>query len=147
MADNLTQAEANLLLQMLKVKVDDREWDYPGTGGTICVPLSSEDGKEKFLLDVHRGRINLKGTYQTRGRLTVVLARLDFDGPGHRNPDDEEIASPHLHLYREGYGDKWAYPVPIEDFPHIGDHWQTLQDFMAFCHITDVPNIRRGLFI
>jgi hypothetical protein len=36
----------------------------------------------------------------------VVLVRLDLGGAPHRNPFDEEIGVPHLHLYREGFGDK-----------------------------------------
>lgn len=141
-----TQAEADSLLQMPKVKVDDKAWDYPGEGGVICIPLFSTNGKEKFLLDIRRARIAIKGTYQTRGRHVVVLARLDFGGSPHRNPDEEEISCPHLHLYREGYGHKWAYPIPVEYFPSIDDRWQTLQNFMSYCHIVEVPNMIRGLF-
>lgn len=72
--------------------------------------------------------------------------RLDFGGAPHRNPDDQEIGSPHLHLYREGYGDKWAFPVPIEHFPRTSDLWETLEDFLRFCHVTIPPRIERGLF-
>ncbi len=77
----------------------------------------------------------------------IVLARLDFAGPPHRNPDGEEVGSTHLHLYREGYGDKWAYPVPAERFPNLRDPWLTLDDFMRYCRIVEPPRIRRGLFV
>ncbi|HEY7442131.1 MAG TPA: hypothetical protein VH701_06920 [Vicinamibacterales bacterium] len=33
-------------------------------------------------------------------------------GAPHRNPDDEEIPCPHLHLYREGYGDSLGDAAP-----------------------------------
>jgi len=96
-----------------KRRADAIEGDYPGLGGGIAAPLISVDGREHFFLDLRRGRVNLrKGTYQTRARKVVILARLDFCGPPHRNPDDEEVGSPHLHLYQEGFGDKWAFPVP-----------------------------------
>jgi hypothetical protein len=96
-------------------------------------------------LDITRGGISLeRRTYQTRARHTAILARLDF-GPPHRNPDDEEIGVPHLHLYREGYGDKWAYPVPAEHFPNIADPWLTLFDFMRFCTVVEPPDIEREL--
>ncbi len=144
---NLTQAEADALLAVPKIKVNDDQWEYPGLGGKLAVPLTSTDKREKFFLDLSRGRIDLlKGTYQNRGRHVVVLARLDFGGPPHRNPDGEEIASPHLHTYREGFGDKWAYPLPIEAFPSITDLWQSFFDFMRYCNITAPPNIQRGLF-
>ena len=144
---NLTQSEADALIGMAKHRADDTRWDYPDMGGSIAVPLVSADRREQFILDVSRGRIDLaKGTYQTRGRQVVVLVRLDFGGSPHRNPDGEEIGSPHLHLYREGYGDKWACPVPASRFPNIGDSWQTLEDFMRYCHVIEPPAVQRGLF-
>jgi len=83
---------------------------------------------------------------QNRGRQVVVLVRLDLGGAPHRNPDDEEIPVPHLHLYREGYGDKWAVPVPADRFSNLADIWVTLEEFMRFCSVTQPPYIERGLF-
>lgn len=88
----------------------------------------------------------MKGTYQNRGRQVIVLVRIDFGGAPHRNPDGTEVPSPHLHLYREGYGDKWVMLLPQDNFPNIADLWQTLEDFMRFCNIVDRPAIVRGLF-
>ena len=106
MADiHLTQSEAEALIAMGKHRLDDERYSYP-TSGSLVVPLQSPDKREQFLLDIRRGRIDLlKGKYQTRARQVVVLVRLDFGGASHRNPD--------LHLYREGYGDKWAVVVPV----------------------------------
>jgi hypothetical protein len=148
MADlKLTQAEADALIVMEKHLEDDTPHNYPGLGGSICIPLISPDKRENFLLDISRGRIDLmKGTYQNRGRQIVVLVRLDFGGQPHRNPDDVEVPSPHLHIYREGYGDKWAVPVPADRFSDLNDLWQTLTDFMEYCNITQPPFIVKGLF-
>lgn len=143
----LTQAEADTLLAMEKCRADSTERHYPGLGGRITAPLVSVDGREQFFLDLRRGRIDLgKGTYQNRGRHVAILARLDIGGAPHRNPDGEEIGSPHLHLYREGFGDRWAFPVPRDSFQNLGDPWLTLEDFMRFCNITQPPFIQRGLF-
>ena len=76
----------------------------------------------------------------------LVLARLDFNSP-HRNPDHTEVGIPHLHLYQEGYGDKWAYDVPAGMLKNPLDAWQVLADFMAYCYIVEPPNITRGLFL
>lgn len=144
---NLTQAEADALIALAKHRVDGTEWDYPDFGGAISIPLVSTDRREQFVLDLRRGRIDLtKGTYQNRGRQVVVLVRLDFGGAPHRNPDGGEIDSPHLHLYREGFGDKWAVPAPASQFRDVSDPWQTLNEFMRYCHVIEPPNIRRGLF-
>jgi hypothetical protein len=143
---DLTQVEADALIAMPKVKINNDPWDYPGGGGSLTIPLASKDKREQFLLDIRRGRIDLqKGNYQSRARQVVVLVRLDFGGTPHRNPDDREVPSPHLHLYREGYGDKWAAPVPPDKFSHLADLWQTLLDFMGFCNIIDPPRINQGL--
>jgi len=142
-----TQAEADGLLAVKKVRVTDTQYDYPSMGGSIHIPLKSEDRREEFFLDVARGRINLlKGTLQNRARQIIVLARLDYGGPGHPNPDGEEIPCPHLHLYKEGYGDKWAFPIPQDKFPNIGDQWETLSDFMKYINVTQPPTIIRELF-
>lgn len=144
---NLTQAEADALIAREERRIDDARWNYPGLGGSISIPLVSSDNRENFLLDIGRGRIDLlKGTYQNRSRQVIVLVRLDFGGQPHRNPDDEEITSPHLHRYREGYGDKWAVPTPAAMFSNVSDMWQTLEDFMRLCNIIEPPLIDRGLF-
>ncbi|MBI5468390.1 MAG: hypothetical protein HY891_04580 [Deltaproteobacteria bacterium] len=144
---NLTQAEADALIAREKRRIDDERWNYPGLGGSISIPLVSLDKREKFLLDISRGKIDLlKGSYQNRSRQVIVLVRVDFGGQPHRNPDDKEIPSPHLHIYREGYGDKWATLIPADRFSNISDSWQTLEDFMIFCNIIEPPLIDRGLF-
>lgn len=148
MADiNLTQADADALIAMEKLRVDDTRWNYPGLGGAIRIPLASMNKREDFTLDITRGRIDLlKGSYQNRSREVIILVRLDFGGSPHRNPDDEEIPCPHLHVYKEGYADKWAVPVPSDKFPDMADLWKALEDFMRFCNITQPPLIERGLF-
>jgi hypothetical protein len=144
---NLTQAEADALIALEKHCVDNQTWDYPPLGGAIHIPLVSVDKREQFTLDICRGNINLlKGTYQNRARQAVILVRLDFGGACHRNPNDQEIASPHLHVYREGFGDRWAIPIPNEVFSNPTDLWQTLSDFLRYCNVTQPPLIIRGLF-
>lgn len=146
-ATDLSQSEADALIAMAKVKVSDDLYDYPGTGGSLVVPLTSQDKREEFIIDIYRGRIDLlKGTYQNRARQVIVLVRVDFGGAPHRNPNGEEVPCPHLHLYREGFGDKWAMPLPVDKFPNIDDLWQTLEDFMTFCNVVVPPAIERGLF-
>ncbi len=120
MADiNLTQAEADALIAMEKHRVNEDRSDFPMGGQSLVLPLQSVDRREQFLLDLSRGRIDLlKVKMQNRGRQVVVLVRLDLGGAPHRNPDGEEISVPHLHVYREGFGDKWAVAAPTDRFPH-----------------------------
>ena len=143
---DLTQAEADHLRTMDKRRVDDREWPYPGLGGGVSIPLLSTDGREHFILDVRRGRVNLaKGSYQNRGRRVVILARLCFGGPPHANPDGMMVGSPHVHLYAEGYGDKWAYPLPESSFPDSHSARQLFDNFLRYCRVVEPPHVEWGL--
>jgi hypothetical protein len=148
MADiNLTQPEADALIAMEKHRASEARHDFPMGGEAVSLPLESVDRREQFLLDLSRGRIDLrKVKMQNRGRQVVVLVRLDLGGAPHRNPDDGEIPAPHLHVYREGYGDKWAIPVPVEHVRDPSDVWTTFEDFLRYCNITRPPHLERGLF-
>ncbi len=144
-SDSLTQAEAEALLRMEKIRLDGTEHVFPDLGGRVEIPLVSRDKREAFSLDISRRRIALTTKYQTRARQLVVLARLDFNSP-HRNPDDSEVGVPHLHFYKEGFGDKWAIEVPKGMLSNPADAWQVLTEFMAYCAIVEPPIIKRGLF-
>jgi len=143
---NLTQTEADALIALPKYKEDDSIWKYPSLGGSVSIPLTSSDKRERFLLDVSHGQINLlKGKHQNRVRQRCLLVRLDFGGSPHRNPDGTEVPCPHLHLYREGYDDKWAIPAPKDTFSDTTNIWRTFQDFMRYCNVISPPQIQRGL--
>ena len=143
----LTQAEADALIATEKHRGNEDRNDFPMGGQSLVLPLHSADTREQFLLDLSRGRIDLlKVKMQNRGRQVVVLVRLDLGRTPHRNPDGGEIASPHLHMYREGYGDKWAVPVPSDRFRDTSNEWATLEDFLRLCNITQPPEIDWRLF-
>jgi hypothetical protein len=142
----LTQAEADQLLAMEKHRKSDELHKFGAL--RLEIPLESADQREHFILDIGRGRINLlRGTYQTRARQAVILARLDFGGAPHRNPDGAEVSSPHLHVFREGFADKWAQPLSAGQFSDADNPWLLLEDFLKFCHVTQPPAFERELFV
>ncbi len=132
MADiNLTPDEADRSMAMEKRSVDEKSLEFPAPGEKLVIPLTSLDKRESFMLNVTRARIKFtKANYQNRARATIILMRLDLDGPPRRNPDGEEIPCPHLHIYREGYGDKWAIPAPADRYPNTRDLISTFEAFM-----------------
>jgi hypothetical protein len=145
MSLELSQVEADLLMSMHKVKTDSSSIIFPHLGERISVDVISFDSREVFQLDIKRSAISLsKITYQNRARSIFILARLDLGGAPHRNPDGKELLCPHIHLYQEGYGDKWAFAVP-NTFLRLTDSWTTLHDFMKYCNIVDPPNFERSL--
>lgn len=142
----LTQQEADALLGLEKHYLGTDRFPFPSLGGSLRISLHSADCREEFSLDITRGSIELrKNTFQSRARKAVILARIDIGGPPHRNPDGEEIGCPHLHVYREGYGDKWATPLP-SIFSNHEDTWTTLLEFMDFCNVATRPTILQELF-
>ena len=144
----LSQSEANYLLLIEKHCNDDTPYQFTGFQDNLIIPLESFDRRENFLLDFwSSGKITLKGTYQNRARSTFVLARIDFNGKPHRNPDDVEVPSPHIHLYREGFGDRFAFPLPEDHFSNPYDLKITLHEFLKYCNITKSPNIITGLLL
>ncbi len=143
----LTQSDADALIAVEKHSATEDQHEFPITGGKISIPLLSVDKREKFSLDIYRGRIDLaKVTYQNRVRHTIPLIRVDLGGPPHVNPDGMSIPCPHMHVYREGFDDKWAQILPKSVFNSPNDLWETLQDFYKVCNITKLPSVERGLF-
>ena len=98
----LTQKEADALLKMEKVRISHMTETFPKPGEKpITFDLKARQGSEKFLLDITRGRIkSCQCTHQHRVRTIIILARLDIEGPEHRNPNLEWVHCPHIHLYR-----------------------------------------------
>jgi hypothetical protein len=149
MADvNLLQAEADALIAMEKFRTDTKLWNWPNPSERVTIPLMSADKRESFILDITRARIKVtKATYQNRARQAIVLMRLDLDGPPHTNPDGQEILCPHLHVYREGFGTKWAFPLPSSyPQPPAADLLTMCSAFMVDCRIVDPPEFQEGLF-
>lgn len=56
---DVPQAEADLLLQMEKCRIDDNLYKFPQFGGAVRIPLKSRNLKEDFILDIQRMKIQL----------------------------------------------------------------------------------------
>jgi hypothetical protein len=142
----LTQEEADALMAMPKRLVRPLPIAFPPAGDSSQIELKSLDGREDFLVDVNRrGKIKVaKCTYQERYAVIEILVRLDLGGPAHENPDGSVIVCPHLHVFREGYADKWAQPLPSA-FTKPSDLIRTLQEFLRYCSVTEVPDIQGAI--
>jgi hypothetical protein len=139
----LTQTEADLFMQMVK--------HFIRPPATISIPpgvddtyeLAGPNNRETFLLDVSRGTLRLsKLKYQNRVQTAVILVRLDVDGAPHTNPNGERLSGTHLHLFKVGFDDKWAYPVDHLIFSTLNDPGTTFHEFCAFCKIEAPPTVQ-----
>lgn len=143
---NIRQEEADLLIEMRKFRKNDLQYNFPGPGGEIRVPIQSEDKRINFHLDIGRGRIDLSSfKYQNRVHQIIILVRVDTSMKPHRNPDGSLIIGPHLHRYQEGYGTKWATELPRDLFPSFTDRWELLRSFLNYCNIVEPPIIIAGI--
>ena len=105
--------------------------------------LAALDDRERFLLDIWRGTLRLsKLKFQNRVRTVVVLVRLDVDGAPHTNPDGQTLSGTHIHLFREGFDDKWALPVDSKAFTLLSDPGTTFQEFCSLCKIESPPPVQ-----
>jgi len=141
----LTQKQVDCLLVLLKKLSSFNSIEFPTLGSCLILDAVDVDERESFLLDVQRkGKLKpTKCTYQKRYQSVEILLRLDIDGPTHDNPDGESVPCPHIHIYREGYADKWAYPLPAAAFPDATDLVITLTDFLKYCKINRIPSVQR----
>ncbi len=127
MAHFITQHDADFFFGMEKFREEEKEYEFPSSGGKLIIPFISANKHESFLFDIYRGSIKIsKVTFQNRVRKAYILRRLDIDSSSHLNPEvdtvplsilepfnGQEIQAPHLHLYVEGFGEKWAVPAAL----------------------------------
>lgn len=149
---NLSNEDAVNLFKLRKIPADNIIVEFPIHGEAIEIELKSPDGRYLFQADVNRKfpYNNTKTTYQLRHNKVVHIRRLDFNG-GHENPPGPAplpelikyegmkfVNKNHMHLYVEGWGDKWA--IPLEDLSELNisesdDLYEKMEKFFKYCTI------------
>jgi len=141
----LTQSEADGLITMRKEFSGNPRINL-GPGVNESHELIGETARELFLLDIWQGTIRLsKVRLQNRARTVFVLVRVDIDGAPHTNPDGARIGGSHIHLYREGFEDKWAFALDPGEFRNTTDMVQVFRDFCRRCNIVGAPPVQGRL--
>lgn len=143
----ITQAEADYLIALPKLFVENDPLEIGTPDETIKRELVSPDKRERFLLDVWSSGARLgKYTFQNRSRTIIILIRVDVgDTLEHTNPDGTRVSGSHIHFYKEGYDEKFAFPLGEYAFRDAKDIVRTFEDFANQCHIQNVPPIIRRL--
>jgi|ERR1019366_698503 hypothetical protein len=102
--------------------------------------------KEIFLLDFYRGSFELsKYTINKRYRQTVILLRYD-NGGRHTNPDGVLFEGAHVHLYREGFNDKFVFPISEIGVDNSDSMDKVFDKIMHFCNVKKFPIIEVSMF-
>lgn len=108
--------------------------------------INAVDSNNLFLLDFYRGSFELsRYTYNKRYRQTIILLRYD-NGGRHTNPDGASFEGPHIHLYKEGYNDKFAYPISDIEIEESDTIEVVLNKILHFCNVTKLPSIEIPMF-
>ena len=83
----LSQNEADRLLQLPKeFDPSQDQIEFRRSAFSKRYDLFEVNGRERFLLDLERSQIRtVTLKFQTRARTVFILARLDINGPVHRN--------------------------------------------------------------
>lgn len=140
----MTKAEFDELHKIKKyLEVDESGIIWPARGKKLIIPCYSLDDKEQFEININTSKIKIeKVTYQQLYCDKTILYRIDNDGPRHQNPDGEFIDCPHIHIYKDGYGDKWAYPLAEYISTNSNDILVLFKSFLSYINVIDVPNIK-----
>lgn len=137
----LSQQEVDELLTMIKILKHNGPLEFPEPGKALKMDAVGEENNEKFIIDVNRkGQIKIRCTYQTRYGKSIILLRIDLVGGKHINPDGTIVECPHIHIYREGYEDRWAYPLKdVIDIQNSFDLIEVLLKFLEYNKIKNIP--------
>ena len=143
----LTQTEYDFIMSQEKVFEDLVSTIHLGPAPIQWVKqINSTINKEIFLLDFYRGSFELaKYTINKRYRQTIVLLRYD-NGGRHTNPDGVKFEGSHIHLYKEGYNDKFAFPNSEIGLTETDSMEVVFNKIMHFCNIKRIPNIEMSMF-
>lgn len=108
--------------------------------------IKAINSKNLFLFDFYRGSFELsRYTFNKRYRQSIVLMRYDSGGR-HTNPDGESFDGPHIHFYREGYNDKFAFPSSDLKIEESDSMEEVLEKLLQFCNVKKRPSIEVPMF-
>lgn len=137
----LTQSEFDYLMGQAKRFEDESTILLGPAPLQWSKKIQSISTKDTFLLDFYRGTFRLeKYTYNHRFNQTTVLMRFDSYGE-HTNPDGERISGYHVHIYKEGFGDKFAYPASNFGIGSTDTIEVILHKMLLYCNIRRIPPI------
>ena len=137
--------------QIMKFKKQFKESEQISLSNPWSKEIISLESNDTFILDFsNRGPIELrKFKYNKRYRQSIILLRFESSGK-HTNPegtDGKVFEGPHIHIYKEGYDDKWAFPVSKIGIENIhSTKSQILVKFLEYCNVSNYPIIQDNLF-
>jgi hypothetical protein len=134
----LNQAEADGLIKVKKIFLDKTPLTVNRPYNEQRELKSERDPYEVFYLNVTQTRIEF-GKYGTVTRffqIPLVRACINPDAR-HENPDGEILSGSHIHIYKQGYADKFAYPLKEHGFDDMLIV-PFIKKFLEYCNIEEI---------
>ena len=108
--------------------------------------VKSLESKETFLLDFFKRNIVVsRYSINKRYRRSIVLFRYCNDGR-HTNPDGKVFTGRHIHIYREGYDDKFAFPIQEIGIQDDDDLGVVFEKVLRFWNILNYDPLQTKMF-
>jgi hypothetical protein len=135
---DLTQSEADGLRIVRKLFLDKMPLIINQPYSEQRQLRSETNPYDTFYLNINQTAIEF-GKYNTLTRyFSICLVRICIDKDSvHENPDGKKIKGHHIHIYKEGYADRFAYPLENYNFSNF-DIVPLLRQFLRFCNIEDI---------
>lgn len=144
----LTQAEADTLKAIEKYLLEPGRVKLPRPQTTNTYNLKytlNSKNMQDMKVSAYRGKKNPdKVSYRLIYGDYFILLRIDTkDNTPHQNPDGTLIAplQPHIHIYKEGYRDKYAYPLP-KDFSDAENIMTLFIEFLTYSTILNADKVQ-----
>ena len=128
----ITQIEYESLMQLLK---EFKERNPLSLKEHWSREIIAPETGDSFMLDFYNGRIEFKKfSINKRYRNTIILIRYCSHGV-HTNPDGIQFTGSHLHLYKEGFDDKFAVGIGTIGATSSSTIVEVLEKFLDYCKI------------
>lgn len=140
----LTDNEAKALIELEKIAMQNVVNIPSGNTKEHLDLASAKERKDNIMrIFIRRGKINPnKCSFNVVFNKSITLIRLDIEaGRVHTNPDGQDMPSNHLHIYREGYDDRYAFPLP-ECFTDPDNLAQTLYDLLGYSNVINRDEVQ-----
>lgn len=153
----LTTEEADRLVKAPKTITNTKDYHLPSfftnkelqeRKGQVNSPLSVDGNDARLkIASARKGRTEEEGKFSsvliysyTKDRIRA--ADLCSGKLCHMNPDGTIVEGPHLHVYKEEYGDRLAIPLSqCQEFKDPQNIPVTFMDFMEYCNIQNAGAI------
>lgn len=124
MAVELSTEEGKKLIALLKIAEEQGlsvDWKFIEAQNKYMIDFVAVSNEVES--DI---KFRLKGNKRERVSFVLLLngtniALARIDNVAHTNPDGTKLSGAHIHLYREGFADKWAYPIENFNFDDAND--------------------------